>query len=243
MVFGVMAYRELPVSDLPAVDFPTIQVQAVLPGASPETMASSVALPLEKQFSSIPGLTGMNSTSNQGSTSITLQFALDRDIDAAAQDVQAMIGARIAQSATADAGAALVSEGQPGRPAGSLRRVALQAHCRFQSSTSMPSNSSLNVSRPSRALLRSMSPARRSTPCAWTSIRDSSLPAPSGSTRWRPPSRTPTATCPPAPSTRMTGLSWSRPTASCCEAAAYESDHRRLPQRQPGAAARGRARL
>ncbi len=92
MVFGAMAYRELPVSDLPAVDFPTIQVQAVLPGASPDTMASSVALPLEKQFASIPGLTGMNSTSNQGSTSITLQFDLDRDIDAAAQDVQAMIG-------------------------------------------------------------------------------------------------------------------------------------------------------
>ena len=92
IVFGVMAYRELPVSDLPAVDFPTIQVQAVLPGASPDTMASSVALPLEKQFASIPGLTGMNSTSNQGSTSITLQFDLDRDIDAAAQDVQAMIG-------------------------------------------------------------------------------------------------------------------------------------------------------
>jgi HAE1 family hydrophobic/amphiphilic exporter-1 len=92
MVFGLMAYRQLPVSDLPAVDFPTIQVQAALPGASPETMASSVALPLEKQFASIPGLTSMNSSSNQGSTSITLQFDLDRDIDAAAQDVQAMIG-------------------------------------------------------------------------------------------------------------------------------------------------------
>ena len=92
MVFGLMAYRQLPVSDLPAVDFPTIQVQAALPGASPETMASSVALPLEKQFASIPGLTSMNSSSNQGSTSITLQFDLDRNIDAAAQDVQAMIG-------------------------------------------------------------------------------------------------------------------------------------------------------
>ena len=92
IVFGVMAYRQLPVSDLPAVDFPTIQVQAALPGASPETMASSVALPLEKQFTSIPGLTSMNSSSTQGNTSITLQFDLDRDIDAAAQDVQAMIG-------------------------------------------------------------------------------------------------------------------------------------------------------
>ena len=92
MVFGVMAYRLLPVSDLPTVDFPSIQVQAGLPGASPETMASSVALPLEKQFSSISGLTSINSTSVQGNTRITLQFDLSRDIDAAAQDVQSMIG-------------------------------------------------------------------------------------------------------------------------------------------------------
>ena len=92
VVFGVMAYRLLPMSDLPTVDFPTIQVQATLPGASPETMASAVALPLEKQFSSIPGLTAINSTSNQGNTQITLQFDLSRNIDAAAQDVQSMIG-------------------------------------------------------------------------------------------------------------------------------------------------------
>jgi hydrophobic/amphiphilic exporter-1 (mainly G- bacteria), HAE1 family len=90
-VFGVMSYQILPVSDLPTVDFPTIQVQAGLPGASPETMASSVALPLEKQFATISGLDSVNSTSNQGSTNITLQFSLSRDIDAAAQDVQAMI--------------------------------------------------------------------------------------------------------------------------------------------------------
>src|SRR5687768_208991 len=90
-VFGVMSYRLLPVADLPTVDFPNIQVQAGLPGASPETMASAVALPLEKQFATIAGLDSMNSTSTQGNTSITLQFALDRDIDAAAADVQAMI--------------------------------------------------------------------------------------------------------------------------------------------------------
>jgi hydrophobic/amphiphilic exporter-1 (mainly G- bacteria), HAE1 family len=90
-VFGVMSYQLLPVSDLPTVDFPTIQVQAALPGASPETMASAVALPLEKQFATIAGLDSVNSTSSQGSTNITLQFALNRDIDAAAQDVQAMI--------------------------------------------------------------------------------------------------------------------------------------------------------
>jgi HAE1 family hydrophobic/amphiphilic exporter-1 len=91
MVFGAMAYRLLPVSDLPAVDFPTIQVNAGLPGASPETMASAVALPLEKQFATIAGLNSINSTSSQSSTNITLQFDLSRNIDAAAQDVQAMI--------------------------------------------------------------------------------------------------------------------------------------------------------
>ncbi len=92
LVFGTMAYRALPVSDLPAVDFPTIQVQAGLPGASPETMAATVALPLEKQFAGIAGLTNINSVSQQGTTNITLQFDLSRNIDAAAQDVQAMIG-------------------------------------------------------------------------------------------------------------------------------------------------------
>ena len=91
IVFGAMSYRLLPVSDLPTVDFPTIQVGAGLPGASPETMASAVALPLEKQFATIAGLNSINSTSGQGSTNITLQFDLSRNIDAAAQDVQAMI--------------------------------------------------------------------------------------------------------------------------------------------------------
>ena len=92
LLFGIMAYRFLPVSDLPTVDFPTILVVADLPGASPETMASAVAIPLERQFSTIAGLDSMNSTNTQGTTRITLQFVLDRDIDAAAQDVQAMIG-------------------------------------------------------------------------------------------------------------------------------------------------------
>src|SRR6476659_7992520 len=81
VLFGVTGYRSLPVSDLPNVDFPTIQVSAGLPGASPETMAASVATPLERQFSTIPGLDSMTSTSSRGSTSITLQFILDRDLD------------------------------------------------------------------------------------------------------------------------------------------------------------------
>jgi HAE1 family hydrophobic/amphiphilic exporter-1 len=91
VLFGVAAYRSLPVSDLPNVDFPTLQVNAALPGASPETMASAVATPLERQFSTIAGLDNMTSTSALGTTSITLQFALDRSIDGAAQDVQAAI--------------------------------------------------------------------------------------------------------------------------------------------------------
>jgi HAE1 family hydrophobic/amphiphilic exporter-1 len=97
LLFGIFAYRLLPVSDLPNVDFPTIQVSASLPGASPDTMASAVALPLEKQFSTIAGLDSMTSSSALGSTSITLQFTLDRNIDAAAQDVQAMIAKTLSQ--------------------------------------------------------------------------------------------------------------------------------------------------
>jgi HAE1 family hydrophobic/amphiphilic exporter-1 len=93
LIFGLMGYRLLPVSDLPNVDFPTIQVGASLPGASPETMASSVATPLERQFSTIAGLDNMSSSSTQGSTQITLQFNLSRDLDGAALDVQSAISA------------------------------------------------------------------------------------------------------------------------------------------------------
>jgi HAE1 family hydrophobic/amphiphilic exporter-1 len=93
IIAGVLGYRLLPVSDLPTVDFPTISVSASLPGANPETMASTVATPLEKQFSTIAGIDNMTSTSSLGSTRITIQFSLNRDIDAAAQDVQAAIAA------------------------------------------------------------------------------------------------------------------------------------------------------
>ncbi len=93
LVFGMATYSLLPVAALPNVDFPTITVTAQLPGASPETMASSVATPLEQKFAAIPGLASMNSSSGLGSTSITLQFDLDRNIDGAAQDVQTAINA------------------------------------------------------------------------------------------------------------------------------------------------------
>jgi len=97
LVFGIASYRQLPVSDLPNVDFPTIQVTAQLPGASPETMSSAVATPLEKQFSTIPSIDSMTSTSGIGQTQITLQFSLDRSIDAAALDVQSAISAALKQ--------------------------------------------------------------------------------------------------------------------------------------------------
>ena len=91
MLFGIIAYRSLPVSNLPNVDFPTLQVSASLPGGTPETMASAVAIPLEKQFSTISGINTMTSSSRTGSTQIVLQFDLSRNIDDAAQDVQSAI--------------------------------------------------------------------------------------------------------------------------------------------------------
>src|SRR5438105_4543565 len=93
LIFGIVAYRSLAVSDLPNVDFPTIAVSASLAGASPQTMASAVATPLEKQFTTIAGLDSMTSVSALGITQITLQFDLSRNIDGAAQDVQAAITA------------------------------------------------------------------------------------------------------------------------------------------------------
>jgi hydrophobic/amphiphilic exporter-1 (mainly G- bacteria), HAE1 family len=97
LIFGLASYRLLPVSTLPNVDFPTIQVSAELAGASPETMAASVATVLEKQFSTIAGIDEMTSVSGQGTTRITIQFALDRDIDAAAQDVNSAIASAARQ--------------------------------------------------------------------------------------------------------------------------------------------------
>jgi HAE1 family hydrophobic/amphiphilic exporter-1 len=100
VIFGAFGYATLPVSELPNVDFPTISVSASLPGADPDTMASAVATPLESQFSTIPGVSSMTSQSTSGATSITIQFDLDRSIDAAAEDVQAAIQAATRQLPT-----------------------------------------------------------------------------------------------------------------------------------------------
>src|SRR6201986_5113800 len=93
LLVGAVAYKQLPVSALPEVEYPTIQVQTFYPGASPEVMASSVTAPLERQFGQVPGLNQMTSTSSQGSSVITLQFSLSLDIDVAEQQVQAAINA------------------------------------------------------------------------------------------------------------------------------------------------------
>src|ERR1043166_7892904 len=87
ILFGFVGYRALPIAALPSVDYPTIQVNAAQPGANPETMASSIATPLEREFSTIAGVRSISSSNTQGITTITIQFTLDRDIDAAAQDV------------------------------------------------------------------------------------------------------------------------------------------------------------
>jgi len=93
LLFGTVAFRALPVAALPSVDYPTIQVNAAVPGASPETMAATVATPLERQFSTIAGIQSMNSVNSLGSTQVNVQFVLSRNIDAAAQDIQAAISA------------------------------------------------------------------------------------------------------------------------------------------------------
>src|SRR5881628_2940336 len=91
ILFGLLAYTQLPINDLPAVDYPVIQVSCGYPGASPDTVASTIATPLERQFMQIPGLELITSKSSQGNCSLTLQFVLDKSIDAAATDVQAAI--------------------------------------------------------------------------------------------------------------------------------------------------------
>src|SRR5437763_16113606 len=93
LLAGAVAYKQLPVSALPQVDYPTIQVVTFYPGASPDVMASSVTAPLEKQFGQVPGLNQMTSTSSEGSSIITLQFVLDLNIDVAEQEVQAATNA------------------------------------------------------------------------------------------------------------------------------------------------------
>ena len=112
---GILAFLKLPVAPLPQVDFPTISVQAQLPGASPETMATSVAEPLERHFGQVADVTEMTSSSSVGQTRITLQFGLDRNIDGAARDVQAAINAAGPDPANQSAQQSYLQKGQSSR--------------------------------------------------------------------------------------------------------------------------------
>ncbi len=139
VVAGVIGYRSIPIAALPSYDTPVINVSASLPGANPETMATSVALPLERQFQTIPGLNVISSTSTLGNTSLTLEFEEGRDIDAAAVDVQAALAARAALAAGGHDRAAVVPQGQSGRCAGAADRADLAVASRRRTCRTSPS--------------------------------------------------------------------------------------------------------
>ena len=213
LIFGIMGYFRLPVADLPTIDYPTIQVNANLPGANPDTMASSVATPLEKQFATISGITSISSRSSQGSTSISLTFDLDRDIDAAAQDVQTTIARSLAQPAAGHADAAVVQQEQSDRHAGAVPDADL-GHAAAGAGRSLRRDRRWrSACRWSPASRRSTCSARRSTRSASTSIRRSSRRARSASTRSRRRSTARTSTGRPARSS-------ARPATSSCSRAA-----------------------
>ena len=214
LIFGVMAYRQLPVSDLPNVDFPTIQVAASLPGASPETMASAVATPLERQFSTIAGIDSMTSTSALGLTQITVVFTLDRNIDARGPGHPGGHRGRGAAPAARHAHAAVVQEGQPGRSAGPVPGAELADAAAVHRGRIRPDRCWRSASRRSAASPRCRSSARRSTPCASSSTRGPWRRSASASTRSRTRSPSPTSTCRPARSTASTSPSTSRRRAS-----------------------------
>ncbi len=123
LLFGIMGYRQLSVSDLPNVDFPTVVVSASLPGAGPETMASAVATPLERQFSTIAGLDNMSSVNTLGFTQITLQFNLSRDINTVAPDIEAAITRASPLLPPGMPQPPTYQQGQSGRPADHLHRA------------------------------------------------------------------------------------------------------------------------
>ena len=136
LLMGMLGYSLLPISSLPPVDFPTIQVTAQYPGASPDVMASSVTTPLERQFGQISGLAMMTSVSSFGNASITLQFVLDRDIDAAAQDVQAAMNAANGVLPKMPNPLVYSKVNRPTRPF--LRSRSPRTRCRWKRSTTWP---------------------------------------------------------------------------------------------------------
>ena len=188
LLFGISAFRQLPMSDLPNVDFPTIQVMAALPGASPETMAAAVATPLERQFSTIAGIDSMLSTSALGTHTDHAPVRLDPEHRRRRPGRAGGDHAGHAAVAAEHAQPADVPEGQPGRPADSLPRPD-QPHPapvrpgRVRRDADGPADLHGRAAWP-----RSWSSARRNTPSASSSTRWPSRARRSGSTRWPPPS-------------------------------------------------------
>ena len=165
ILFGVLAYFTLPVNDLPAVDYPVIQVSVNYPGATPETMANNVATPLERQFMQIPGLELVTSNSGTGHTSFVLQFELSKSLDAAATDVQAAINQATAKLPVDLPSSADLHQDESERPADYLRRADQRHASPRASSTTTPIRRSASASAFCRASARWRCSAR-SPPCA-----------------------------------------------------------------------------
>ena len=169
IVFGLFGYKQLPVSALPRVDFPTIAVYAALPGASPDTMASSVAGPLERAFATIPGINMMTSSSSLGKTQIVMQFELDRNIDGAALDVQSNISATL-RKLPRRCRRRRASEGQPRRQPDPVHRALVSKTLPLTKVDDYASRCSPSRFRRSPASPRCWSSASRNSRCGSPSI-------------------------------------------------------------------------
>ena len=240
LLVGAVAYHFLPVASMPTVDYPTISVTASRPGADPETMAATVAAPLERRLGEIPGVTEMTSRSSLGSTRISVQFDLNRNIDGAARDVQAAINAALTDLPQRPAVAAVVPQVQSGGDAdhdpgadledGPAERALRRRRHRdrrsgCRRSTASPRSAS---TAPSSRRSASGSTRSRSPRWAWT---------------WRtcaPPSPTPTRPGRSASSTAASARSPSAPTTSCARRRDYEPTRGAHRQRHGGAALRHR---
>ena len=176
LLVGIVAYRVLPLSALPEVDYPTIQVVTLYPGASPDVMTSSITAPLERQFGQMPGLNQMSSTSSGGASVITLQFSLDLTLDVAEQEVQAAINAARHVPADRPAGAADLQQGQSGRRADPHAGAHLAHAAAARSRRTSPTRGSRRRSRSSPASAWSASAAASGRRCASRPIRRRSPP-------------------------------------------------------------------
>ena len=249
LLVGLVAYRFLPLSALPEVDYPTIQVITLYPGASPDVMTGSVTAPLEVQLGQMPGLNQMSSSSSAGSSVITLQFNLDLSLDVAEQEVQASINAAGNLLAVGPAGAADLRQGQPGRRADPHLGADLEDAAADRRSRISPTRGWRRKSRSSPASGWSASAAGTARRCAFRPTRASSPRTGSTSTTCARRSPTPTSTRPRAASTgqraptrstpttrfraRTTTTTWSSPTKTARRCVSRTSHRRSTERRTP----------